>query len=583
MNFVNLKKILMLSSAVLAFGNVANAMWEENDPMKACVYNEDVSHKLINFKRYDIAVGYIKQGISENILRILKSGGQELLGNLISKLGIKKLLVSNKYVQDITNELINSRRQKQLNRAEDNFAMDKNSAIELLAIIQTMKDIKRLTNKDLDHIANNYQYTLFKDIANNITDSDMEKLNKTISDNYDKYNTSIDFSFLVATINEIIKSSKYMLDNEKDNLNTIVSSANNNTIFFKRSMNGKVFSRYTFKSKDGHLSEADIAGANIDENDYSEERNNLNEIMKEINTTWAMNKSEYNTVIVNPILKEKDIVDKIKNGNLDLPSSVQSADELLVLLQDIKNGKIPNKVGGQEQPVGGQIKPEQIDALLKKDLNNLTEEDKKIICELKKKKKQENLTQKEKELLDRINVVEQIQDIKNKIATLKSEPGIKNEDKVLLEKYETEIVTLESKGIEKLTPEELNKLNECKAKVYEIEKNIKENNDNKKYNIPGITDKLAEKGLKIANVTFTKEKPANAIKVIDNFPPDINGIINAGAGVVTVNTNAGIRQKYDKISYSKSITGILQRAGVFESKNEINELLENTFLNIEIA
>ena len=185
--------------------------------------------------------------------------------------------------------------------------------------------------------------------------------------------------------------------------------------------------------------------------------------------------------------------------------------------------------------------------------------------------------------MDRINVVEQIQDIKNKIATLKSEPGIKNEDKVLLEKYETEIVTLESKGIEKLTPEELNKLNECKAKVYEIEKNIKENNDNKKYNIPGITDKLAEKGLKIANVTFTKEKPANAIKVIDNFPPDINGIINAGAGVVTVNTNAGIRQKYDKISYSKSITGILQRAGVFKSKNEINELLENTFLNIEIA
>jgi hypothetical protein len=104
-----------------------------------------------------------------------------------------------------------------------------------------------------------------------------------------------------------------------------------------------------------------------------------------------------------------------------------------------------------------------------------------------------------------------------------------------------------------------------------------------RYCIPGISDKLETKGLKLVDITLAKEKPANAIKVIDNFPPDINGIVNAGAGVVTVNTNAGIRQKYDKISYSKSITGILQRAGVFESKNEINELLENTFLNIEIA
>ena len=70
-----------------------------------------------------------------------------------------------------------------------------------------------------------------------------------------------------------------------------------------------------------------------------------------------------------------------------------------------------------------------------------------------------------------------------------------------------------------------------------------------KYDIPGITDKLAEKGLIIADIRVEKEAP-NGAKVIGLR--DVNGLINGGAGVFAadgcLNVAKMMRKPVERIS-----------------------------------
>jgi hypothetical protein len=91
-------------------------------------------------------------------------------------------------------------------------------------------------------------------------------------------------------------------------------------------------------------------------------------------------------------------------------------------------------------------------------------------------------------------------------------------------------------------------LSEKEKEILDYEKSRTNVNVNK-YNIPGITDKLAEKGLIIADIRVEKEAP-NGAKVIGLR--DVNGLINGGAGVFAadgcINIGKRILKPVDRIS-----------------------------------
>ena len=520
MNFVNFKKVLVLGSALLAFSNVSNA---GQDGIKYIVQNNNYYNNNVFDSNCKKLLGDIKEGIIEDINN---SGKKDDILKQISS-SSTQLVISDNKIGNIIDDIINSKK-----ILKDSTSSDIDNSDTLLSTLKLISKIESIkTNLNIQNNVNqggsHAQYDFFKGITLKISNNNMGKLQAKIENDCKGNNSQ---NFFIHTISEILKYSTYKMNKSSlDMLNNIFNGYDKFTI----SVNNKLYHNMRKNEfEDGSINRSQ----------------NLDSLMDLINTNFIMRNSEYNTLSnFASLIKQSDLNNITSKGNL-LPENVESASELSKIITSIVSGEIfKNQPDGND---GIQFSPEEMKEFGKK-MQSITVNDIKDLCQ---KEKNNQLNDSEKREFKYYKDI-YLKELENK-----------KKNNTPLDQREQAILAYEAKN------------------KNPIPDGNGDDNVNKytKDSIPGITDKLFEKGFCIESIEAAPDAPQGA-KVLSL--DDINGFLNnIQAGTIVfdgrLNKYKGLHIGYDRISR----TAIGQKMKKKIDDNLMHEIskLENNFIIFEI-
>lgn len=340
MNFVNFKKLFVLSSALMAFGNTSYA----SDIKYSIEHNSDIYNNMpqndeVNYTMIHEIIKGIESNVSDDKIKDELSKRVNL--NEITKKFAKS---SNDYIGVLISQETYKTMDEVIGNISDNNISDNNNvnnSFKLITILKLIKQIENIRNEfNIGNVgSNNATYDLFKKIALGIDDNSMEQLKNFIKDEYEerKNENELNIGLFASTLERISNISKYKMKDE--NLIILNSIFGGNRNKFVVSPNHKI---HYCKTKKDYIEYDSTKNNQIERNEI------LEQIMDVVNTEFTMTNEQY-YVLANQITTG-DYKNKISNFcNNPSTKVVGSVQELSNLIKGIINGNINKKDDDNKQ------------------------------------------------------------------------------------------------------------------------------------------------------------------------------------------------------------------------------------------